>query len=116
MKAIQAKAQTTQSQNPSSMDQSRSVVGVSRTPQYTQFAAQAGVQVHVPENGLKLPSEEPQDGTGHSKNDKKRYVCTMEECSKSFYQKTHLDIHERSHTGAKPYVRIFQGNCFHMLM
>ncbi|KAL5375572.1 hypothetical protein PMIN06_006280 [Paraphaeosphaeria minitans] len=33
----------------------------------------------------------------------KRYVCTILECGKAFYQKTHLDIHRRAHTGDKPF-------------
>jgi hypothetical protein len=28
----------------------------------------------------------------------------MPDCNKSFYQKTHLEIHIRAHTGAKPFV------------
>ncbi|KAH7122498.1 zinc finger protein-like protein OZF [Dendryphion nanum] len=35
---------------------------------------------------------------------KKKYICTMDGCEKSFYQKTHLDIHTRSHTGHKPFL------------
>ncbi|UPX12352.1 DNA-binding transcription factor [Ascochyta rabiei] len=35
---------------------------------------------------------------------RKRYQCTMPGCDKSFYQKTHLEIHVRAHTGAKPFV------------
>lgn len=35
---------------------------------------------------------------------KKRYLCTMPNCAKSFYQKTHLEIHIRAHTGVKPFV------------
>jgi uncharacterized Zn-finger protein len=31
----------------------------------------------------------------------------MPGCSKSFYQKTHLEIHVRAHTGAKPFVSRF---------
>lgn len=27
-------------------------------------------------------------------------------CNKSFYQKTHLDIHVRAHTGDKPFVSL----------
>lgn len=37
---------------------------------------------------------------------KKRYGCTIEGCCKTFTQKTHLVIHLRSHSGAKPYVSI----------
>ena len=36
---------------------------------------------------------------------RRRYECTLPDCSKMFYQKTHLEIHIRAHTGAKPYVR-----------
>ena len=36
---------------------------------------------------------------------KKRYECEFEGCYKSFYQKTHLEIHTRAHSGDKPYVR-----------
>lgn len=35
---------------------------------------------------------------------KKRYQCSMSDCHKSFYQKTHLEIHMRAHTGVKPFV------------
>jgi hypothetical protein len=35
---------------------------------------------------------------------RKRYQCSMPNCSKSFYQKTHLEIHTRAHTGVKPFV------------
>jgi hypothetical protein len=35
---------------------------------------------------------------------RKRYQCSMPDCNKSFYQKTHLEIHTRAHTGVKPFV------------
>lgn len=35
---------------------------------------------------------------------KKKYKCDISGCSKSFFQKTHLEIHVRKHTGVKPYV------------
>ena len=34
---------------------------------------------------------------------KKRYQCDHTDCGKSFYQKTHLEIHTRAHTGVKPF-------------
>jgi hypothetical protein len=37
---------------------------------------------------------------------KKKWVCNGPNCNKSFVQKTHLDIHRRTHTGAKPYVSV----------
>lgn len=36
---------------------------------------------------------------------KKRYECHIGDCRKAFFQKTHLEIHIRAHTGVKPYVR-----------
>ncbi|UNI18914.1 DNA-binding transcription factor [Purpureocillium takamizusanense] len=35
---------------------------------------------------------------------KKKWVCDGPSCNKRFVQKTHLDIHRRTHTGHKPYV------------
>ncbi|KAI5212451.1 hypothetical protein E4T38_00488 [Aureobasidium subglaciale] len=35
---------------------------------------------------------------------RKRYQCSIPDCNKSFYQKTHLEIHTRAHTGVKPFV------------
>lgn len=33
----------------------------------------------------------------------KRYECDVDGCGKSFYQKTHLEIHTRAHRGLKLY-------------
>ncbi|KAF4950705.1 hypothetical protein FSARC_13103 [Fusarium sarcochroum] len=44
-----------------------------------------------------------------SKVSRKRYVCNGPSCKKSFTQKTHLDIHRRTHTGDKPYECDFPG-------
>lgn len=107
MKAIQAKTQTTATtptpQKPSSADQSRPVVGVSRTPPYVQASSQARVYGSGDPSQYKLTQKDVQEESS-PKGGKKRYQCTIENCTKSFYQKTHLDIHERAHTGVKPYV------------
>ncbi|KUJ20169.1 uncharacterized protein LY89DRAFT_579772 [Mollisia scopiformis] len=100
MKAIQAKSKTTQPQVASPVNQSRPVVGVSPTPPYRQPASQAS---GYEESKFKLTQETLQDDASSRKGNKKRYKCTIENCTKSFYQKTHLDIHERAHTGVKPY-------------
>ncbi|KAF2176261.1 zinc finger protein OZF [Zopfia rhizophila CBS 207.26] len=44
-----------------------------------------------------------EDDTKSNGKPKKRYQCSMPDCGKSFYQKTHLDIHTRAHTGHKPF-------------
>ena len=103
MKAIQAKSQTVPPQTSSPVDQSRPVVGSSFTPPYVQTASQGGMQTGE-ESKFKLTEEDVQDEASSPKGGKKRYQCTIEHCSKSFYQKTHLDIHIRAHTGDKPYV------------
>ncbi len=36
---------------------------------------------------------------------RKKYQCTVPTCAKMFFQKTHLEIHLRAHTGCKPFVR-----------
>jgi hypothetical protein len=103
MKAIQAKIQTPTPQKPSSAEQIRPVVGVSRTPPYVQASSQARVYGSGDPSQLKLTQKDVQEEAS-PKGGKKRYQCTIENCTKSFYQKTHLDIHERAHTGVKPYV------------
>lgn len=45
-----------------------------------------------------------EEGPKSSQKPRKRYQCNMPGCNKSFYQKTHLEIHVRAHTGAKPFV------------
>lgn len=104
MKAIQAKTKSTTPQTTSSADQSRPVVGVSRTPPYAQAASQGGAYASGEASQVKLTQEDLQEEASSPKGGKKRYQCTIENCTKSFYQKTHLDIHERAHTGVKPYV------------
>lgn len=39
---------------------------------------------------------------------RKRYQCNIVPCSKCFFQKTHLEIHMRAHTGQKPFVSQFR--------
>lgn len=44
------------------------------------------------------------EGQPRSGRSRKRYQCSMPNCNKYFYQKTHLEIHTRAHTGIKPFV------------
>ena len=59
--------------------------------------ATAHVQHKVDPSQVQLTSE------GRNKA-RKRYHCSIPGCNKSFYQKTHLEIHTRAHTGVKPFV------------
>lgn len=55
-----------------------------------------------------------EDGEKPSQKPRKRYQCNMAGCNKSFYQKTHLEIHIRAHTGAKPFVSYFLPGLYDM--
>ena len=48
-----------------------------------------------------------------SQKPKKRYQCSVPNCNKSFYQKTHLEIHTRAHTGVKPFVSMLSTSVDH---
>lgn len=85
MKAIQAKQPTPEKRRAAPQE-------VSETP-----AGRGPLQADA------LPKE-PQSQTKPGEKGKKRYQCDMPGCNKSFYQKTHLDIHRRAHTGFKPFV------------
>ena len=44
---------------------------------------------------------------------RKKYQCHVASCAKVFFQKTHLEIHVRAHTGHKPFVS--DGDTFEMM-
>jgi len=48
---------------------------------------------------------EPTTATDTRVKPRKRYLCSEPGCNKTFFQKTHLEIHTRAHTGYKPFVR-----------
>ncbi|OCK97566.1 uncharacterized protein K441DRAFT_546672 [Cenococcum geophilum 1.58] len=52
---------------------------------------------------VKTSRNAPENTKGSHKL-KRRYQCNMPDCYKSFYQKTHLEIHTRAHTGVKPFL------------
>ncbi|KAI5820001.1 hypothetical protein BZA77DRAFT_125356 [Pyronema omphalodes] len=50
--------------------------------------------------GPPLDTKEPEK---KAPKQRKRYECTVPGCAKAFFQRTHLDIHSRAHTGDKPF-------------
>lgn len=99
MKAIQAQKE------PSNPPLPTPVVGASFTPPHTHSDSRSSRYSSGESSSYLLTDENCQDDTAIPKKaSKKRYPCTVGNCSREFYQKTHLDIHVRSHTGEKPYV------------
>lgn len=84
MKAIQLKAASSPTESPLSAGPPQSL----SRPMYPYGSPMAS----IPES------------TPPGQRSRKKYECTFANCSKVFYQKTHLDIHIRAHTGDKPFV------------
>ncbi|KAJ2740965.1 hypothetical protein GGI20_005507 [Coemansia sp. BCRC 34301] len=57
----------------------------------------------------KIVSQIAHDASEDSGGRRRQFVCTVPECGKVFYQRAHLNIHIRSHTGYKPYACPFPG-------
>jgi hypothetical protein len=100
MKAIQSDAQQekSQAQPSSSIEQNTSVVG---PPTFSPTSINFSNNRIEQNMDQRLTSHHFQDDKGPSK---KKYECVVKGCDKSFFQKTHLEIHARAHTGVKPYV------------
>src|SRR5205823_2978033 len=91
MKAIQAKQQSVQQRQPPPAK-------VRELSHHETLKARDSLLLQ--EEEVK-PSQKP----------KKRYQCSIPGCNKSFYQKTHLEIHTRAHTGVKPFVSVRLSRC-----
>ncbi|EFW22551.1 hypothetical protein D8B26_000785 [Coccidioides posadasii str. Silveira] len=93
MKTIQAKPKLVQPQLPPLHQFTNGVPGWSH-PAYGGSAP----------GGQGLFTSQPDRSLTTKQKPRRKYECNLPHCRKSFYQKTHLDIHMRAHTGDKPFV------------
>lgn len=103
MKAIQAKVEPPEEQQQQQQQQLPSIQKQfsNRPTAWMNPAYSANSPV------LYIPSSvPPQEERVVTQKQRRKYECTLSGCTKSFFQKTHLDIHTRSHTGDKPFVSI----------
>jgi len=100
MKAIQSDAQQekSQAQSSASIKQNTSVVG---PPAFSPTSINFSNNTMNQNMERRLNSHHLQDD---KRSSKKKYECMVKGCGKSFFQKTHLEIHARAHSGVKPYV------------
>jgi hypothetical protein len=75
-------------------------------PKNHQTSPTMGVNRMLTTSEAGSPTEGKKDEFKKVLKQKKRYECLVPGCGKSFFQKTHLDIHSRAHTGDKPFVRL----------
>ncbi|KKZ60633.1 hypothetical protein EMCG_04706 [[Emmonsia] crescens] len=98
MKAIQAKPQSPLPQVEHQLPplQQKFNHGVTNWihPAYAnQMAGNQAIFPSPPQDRIPSSNQKP----------KRKYECNLPQCRKSFFQKTHLDIHMRAHTGDKPF-------------
>ncbi|KAJ5873580.1 uncharacterized protein N7473_013453 [Penicillium subrubescens] len=93
MKAIQAKPGS--STSPVPMQQSLPPLQQLAPPGYPSYA---GYPMSPPRSLLTNEGQLSRSGK------KRKYTCMLPNCGKSFAQKTHLDIHNRAHSGEKPFI------------
>ncbi|CCX11328.1 Similar to Asparagine-rich zinc finger protein AZF1; acc. no. P41696 [Pyronema omphalodes CBS 100304] len=80
-----------------------------QTPQqvFARFQQEVSPPLGLGEGERMLAASGPPPDTKEpekkSPKQRKRYECTVPGCAKAFFQRTHLDIHSRAHTGDKPF-------------
>lgn len=61
------------------------------------------IQTQQKHDGVQFQPHDHHARPRNPRKNKKMHQCPFHGCQKIFYQKTHLDIHTRRHTGYKPY-------------
>ena len=100
MKAIQTKAKVISAPPISSSQGNGSLA--TRSQEHVRYALPGQPELHSV-SSLHAPSADRGEDVADRKA-KKRYECDQPGCEKEFFQKTHLEIHMRAHTGVKPFV------------
>lgn len=72
------------------------------SPKYEEIVKSSG-----PSGRSALPTSAQSTGKGNPRP--KKYICNGPSCNKSFSQKTHLEIHRRTHSGQRPYICDYPG-------
>jgi len=105
MKAIQSKSETEAIVKKTETETQVAVAAPSpvaaRETSPIETPARAESETSPPTDSLLMGCRQAEE-----RAQRKRYSCEVSGCSKSFFQKTHLDIHRRAHTGDKPYVSL----------
>lgn len=66
---------------------------------HQQLITPAPTPEHVATPPLTLPTQ--------NRKPRKQWICDGPSCGRAFTQKTHRDIHQRTHTGYRPYVSVW---------
>ena len=101
MRMIQAKGDSEEKEEKQQQQQQQQIV-------LSQVTPTSNVVTESPTRSQSSKAES-QSRSGKSR---KQYKCSMPNCNKYFYQKTHLEIHTRAHTGIKPFVSLLARTSF----
>ncbi|KAJ1848076.1 hypothetical protein IWW55_004155 [Coemansia sp. RSA 2706] len=74
-----------------------------------QSPLSAAKQQALSEGYLRIINQIAHEASEASGGRRRQFVCTVAGCGKVFYQRAHLNIHIRSHTGYKPYACRYPG-------
>lgn len=80
-----------------------------RPKQSDMCQASASKRLALSEGYKRIVDKIAKDASEDNGGRRRKFVCTVLGCGKVFYQRAHLNIHIRSHTGYKPYACPYPG-------